>query len=54
MYYYNGGAPDPLGADDIDDIRTVQISITVREPAGINEPVVRTYNTRVRCRNVGF
>jgi len=54
MYYHNGGADDPLGAADRDDIRTVQILITVREPAGIGEPVERTYNTRVRCRNAGF
>jgi prepilin-type N-terminal cleavage/methylation domain-containing protein len=45
---------DPLGAADRDDIRTVQISITVVEPAGIGDPVQRTYATRVRCRNAGF
>ena len=33
---------------------TVQISITVEEPAGIGDPVERTYTTRVRCRNAGF
>jgi prepilin-type N-terminal cleavage/methylation domain-containing protein len=45
---------DPLLEADRDDIRTVQISITVEEPAGIGGPVQRTYTTRVRCRNAGF
>ena len=48
------GKSNPLAAADRDDIRTVQISITVEEPAGINGPVQRTYTTRVRCRNAGF
>ena len=50
---YHGGS-DPLAAADRDDIRTVQISITVEEPAGMGGPVRRTYTTRVRCRNAGF
>jgi len=45
---------DPLPADDLDDIRTVVISMTVREPAGRGDPVERTYTTRVRCRNLGL
>ena len=45
---------DPLVPDDRADIRTVQISITVEEPAGMGGPVQRTYTTRVRCRNAGF
>lgn len=45
---------DPLPELDRDDIRTVQISITVEEPAGIGGPVQRSYTTRVRCRNAGF
>ena len=35
-------------------IRTVQIELTVREPAGRGETVARTYATEVRCRNLGF
>ena len=35
-------------------IRTVQIALTVREPAGRGETVARTYATEVRCRNLGF
>ncbi len=50
---YHGGS-DPLGSADRPDIRTVQISITVEEPAGMGGPVRRTYTTRVRCRNAGF
>ena len=48
------GLGDPLPELDRDDIRTVQISITVEEDAGIDDPVERTYTTRVRCRNAGF
>ncbi|MBW2482107.1 MAG: prepilin-type N-terminal cleavage/methylation domain-containing protein [Deltaproteobacteria bacterium] len=42
---------DPLGADDRSDIRTVEISITVEEPAGREGMIQRTYTTRVRRRN---
>ena len=35
-------------------IRTVVITLTIREPAGRGAPVSRTYNTRVRCRNIGL
>jgi prepilin-type N-terminal cleavage/methylation domain-containing protein len=45
---------DPLGADDRSDIRTVEISITVEEPAGRGSQIERTYTTRVRCRNADF
>jgi type IV pilus assembly protein PilW len=41
-------------AADLAAIRTVQIALTVREPAGRGETVVRTYATEVRCRNLGF
>jgi prepilin-type N-terminal cleavage/methylation domain-containing protein len=47
-YYLLG---DPLGAGDRDDIRTVEISIIVEEPAGREGMVQRTYTTRVRRRN---
>ena len=50
---YHGGS-DPLVPADRPDIRTVQISITVEEPAGRGGPVQRTFTTRVRCRNAGF
>ena len=45
---------DPVAAADLNDIRTVEISMTVEEDAGRGEPVNRTYTTRVRCRNLGI
>jgi len=45
---------NPVPSADLDDIRTVVISMTVREPAGRHEPVDRTYTVRVRCRNLGI
>jgi len=39
---------------DLSDIRTVQIELTVREPAGRGTTVARTYATEVRCRNIGL
>jgi len=38
----------------LDDIRTVEISLTVREPAGKDKFISRTYSTRVICRNLGI
>lgn len=38
---------------DLDEIRSVQISMTVEEPAGMDGTVVRSYATRVLCRNLG-
>jgi len=37
---------DPL------EIRAVEISMTVRKPAGRSQPVERSYAMRVRCRNL--
>ena len=37
---------------DLDEIRSVVISLTMQRPAGRDEPVTRTYTTRVRCRNL--
>ncbi len=36
----------------LDDIHSVEISLTVREPAGNNKYISRTYSTRVICRNL--
>jgi prepilin-type N-terminal cleavage/methylation domain-containing protein len=47
--YY--GYTDPMDESERGDIRTVEISITVEEPAGREGMVQRTYTTRVRCRN---
>jgi type IV pilus assembly protein PilW len=38
----------------LDDIYTVEISLTVREPAGKDKIISRTYSTRVICRNLGL
>ncbi len=36
----------------VNEIRTVLISLTVVKPSGRDEPISRTYTTRVRCRNL--
>jgi len=36
----------------VDEIRTVLVSLTLQRPAGLGEPVSRTYTTRIRCRNL--
>ena len=38
----------------LDDIQTVVISITVREPTGKGQFLSRSYSTRVVCRNLCF
>ena len=47
---------DSDGAEtaDLSEIRSVQILLTVREPAGRDGVVERSYSTRVRCRNMGI
>ena len=45
---------DPVAVADLDDIRTIVISITVQEPAGRQGLIARTYSTRFRCRNLGI
>ena len=39
---------------DLNQIRTIIISMTVQEPAGRGKAVKRTYTARVRCRNLGL
>ena len=39
---------------DPGSIATVEISLTMQEPAGRGGTVSRTYSTRVRCRNIGL
>lgn len=41
--------PEPI---PVNEIRTVLISLTVVRPSGRDGPISRTYNTRVRCRNL--
>lgn len=49
-YFNDAGAATAV----LDDIRTVVISMTVREPAGRDTPVNRTLTKRVICRNLCF
>ncbi len=49
-----GLVPPQVPADDLIDIRTVEIEITVEEPAGLDEPVSRTLTRRVECRNMAY
>jgi hypothetical protein len=49
-YYDETGAPTTAR----EEIRIVEISMTVQLPAGQAGTVSRTYSTRVRCRNIGL
>ena len=42
----------PVASANLANIRTVIITMTVREPAGRGEFISRTYENRVRCRNL--
>ena len=44
----------PVPNDRLDDIRAIQISLTVEQPAGRAEPVSRTLTNRIKCRNLSF
>jgi type II secretory pathway component PulJ len=47
--------PEPKVPDNkLADIRSVEISVTIQEPAGRNKPVSRTLTRKVECRNRGF
>ena len=37
---------------DPDEVRSVEISLTLERPAGPSQQISRTYTTRVRCRNL--
>ena len=43
-----------LETNDLDAIRTVEVSLTVEEPAGRDGILSRTYATRVICRNLNL
>ncbi len=49
--YYDGNGAVTTA---VDAIRTVEISMTVQQPAGRGGMVSRTYKTQVRCRNIGL
>jgi prepilin-type N-terminal cleavage/methylation domain-containing protein len=44
----------PVPASQLADIRTINVSITVEEPAGRNGSVSRTLTKQVKCRNMGL
>lgn len=48
----NLGSPVP--PLQLADIATIEVSITVEEPAGRDEPVSRTLIKQVKCRNMGL
>jgi type IV pilus assembly protein PilW len=50
----NNALPAPVNADDLEDIRAVEIELTVKEPAGRGKPVSRTLSERIECRNLAF
>jgi hypothetical protein len=57
--YFDGAEPPneltaPLSAADRGAVRSIEISMTVAQPAGPGDMVNRTYTTRVRCRNIGL
>jgi len=43
---------DDHTTSDLNEIRSVTVSLTMQRPAGRDEEVSRTYTTRVRCRNL--
>jgi prepilin-type N-terminal cleavage/methylation domain-containing protein len=43
--------PPQVPVTQLVDIKTVVISLSTQRPAGRDDPVSRTYSTRVRCRN---
>ena len=49
-----GLSPPRVPDDKLADIRSVEILITIQEPAGRDEPVKRTLTRKVECRNLGF
>lgn len=48
----NLGSPVPVL--QLENIRTISVSITVLEPAGLDESVSRTLTKQVKCRNMGL
>jgi prepilin-type N-terminal cleavage/methylation domain-containing protein len=57
--YFDGAEPPnelipPLSAANLNAIRSIELSMTVTQPAGRGGNVNRTYTTRVRCRNIGL
>ena len=49
-----GLSPARVPDDKLADIRSVEVLITIEEPAGRDEPVSRTLTRKVECRNLAF
>ena len=55
QFFDDDDPPNTITAnDDRSRIRTIVITLTVQEKAGIDDFVSRTYTRRVRCRNIGL
>jgi prepilin-type N-terminal cleavage/methylation domain-containing protein len=39
---------------DLSEIRTVNVSMTIEQPAGISGPIERTITKRILCRNLNY
>ena len=50
----NNDLGDPVPADQLENIRNVEILVTHEEPAGREGMVSRTLTRRVECRNLAF
>ena len=55
-YFDEDDAPiaAPVSNADTERIRTVQVSMTIQQPAGLAGPVNRTLTKRIFCRNTSF
>ncbi len=49
-----GLSPARVPDNKLADIRSVEVLITIEEPAGREEPVSRTLTRKVECRNLAF
>jgi len=55
-YFDSDGADlgNPVPNENLKDIRAIQISLTIEQPAGRDKPVSRTLTSRIKCRNLEF
>lgn len=53
-YFDPDGNPLAFPIADLSEIRTVQVSMTIEQPAGVAGPVNRTLTKRILCRNLSF
>jgi type IV pilus assembly protein PilW len=52
--YFDQAGIEITDMAEVGEVRTVEIMLTVEQPAGRDDPVQRTYSTRVKCRNMGL